>query len=80
MIPILILDASVAETNLARCCGDLHPSSQRATLLGEDERNNLCGVRDEATNFVEPMLHPLGANYASGACKPTTVVGSKTRI
>ena len=29
--------------------------------------------------FEEPMEYPQGANMLPGACKPTLVVGSKTR-
>ena len=40
---------------------------------------NLCGVRGLDGTFDEPMEYPQGANNPSGACKPTSVVGSKTR-
>ena len=37
---------------------------------------NLCGVRDCSDTFDEPMEYPQGANIVSGACKPTSGVGS----
>jgi hypothetical protein len=42
---------------------------------------NLCGVRQWAHPFDEPTTYPHGGLFfkTSGACKPTLVVGSKTR-
>lgn len=40
---------------------------------------NPCGVRDEWRLLENRCHNPLGLNAASGACKPTDAVGSKTR-